>query len=68
MKPDESSSFRLNSRPRMLKELAAAYGVDCRTFKHWLRKHPAIPADHPRAGYYFTIDEINVIISAIGEP
>ena len=68
MKPDESSSSRLNARPRMLKELAAAYGVDCRTFKHWLRKHPAIPADHPAIGYYFSIAEINVIISAIGEP
>lgn len=64
--PDDNN--RLNSRPRLLKELAMAYGVDVRTFKHWLRKHPAIPADHPATGYYFTIAEINIIIHAIGEP
>lgn len=65
MKPDNG---RINSRPRLMKEMAMAYGVDVRTFKHWLRKHPDIPSDHPTTGYYFSIAEINVIIHAIGEP
>ena len=64
MLPRETEN--LNTSPRMLKELADAYGVDAKTFKSWLKcetlKH--IKPD----GYYYSIKQVNEIINHLGKP
>lgn len=62
---------RLTDRPRMMKEIAAAYGVDARTVRQWLTAKGlrALCSKKGRnAGYYYTIKELEQIVEAIGEP
>ena len=60
---------RLDSKPRTLKELAAAYSVSQRTMRKWLRLNPQTRLLYQfRSGYYFTILDVRCIIRALGEP
>lgn len=59
---------KINSKPRLLKELAKFYNVDERTFKDWLNCNQLKHIVKNKKGYYFTINEINIIIEHLGEP
>ena len=60
---------RLDSKPRTLKELAAAYSVSQRTMRKWLRLNPQTRLLYQfRGGYYFTILDVRCIIRALVEP
>ena len=60
---------RLDSKPRTIKELAAAYSVSQRTMRKWLRRHPQTALIYQfRGGYYFTILDVRRIMQALGEP
>jgi hypothetical protein len=58
---------KLTSKPRTLKELAAAYSVSKSTFKDWL-KYPPLNNIQKKGGYYFTISQVTEIVNHLGEP
>ena len=57
---------RLADKPRMLKELAGAYGVNQKTLKVWLACK-TLSHIEPK-GYYYSIKQVNEIINHLGEP
>lgn len=59
----------LSSKPRTMKELAAAYSVSVGTFRGWLLRHPETRLLLLfRTGYYFTPRDVRRIVEAFGEP
>jgi hypothetical protein len=57
---------KITDKPRMLKELAAAYGVNQKTFKSWLTCRTLIHI--LPEGYYYSIKQVNEIVNHLGEP
>lgn len=57
----------ITSRPRTLKELAALYNVNIKTFKSWLDCN-ALRNVKPEKGYYFSIASVKIIVGHLGEP
>jgi hypothetical protein len=53
-------------RPYKLKELAAMYGVDRKTFRKWLT--PFLEKIGNREGHFYTISQVKIILEAIGYP
>lgn len=57
---------RITDKPRTLKELAAYYEVDTRTFKNWL-KCKTLEGITRENGYYFSINQVKQIVEHLGE-
>ncbi len=58
----------LVNHPQLLKQLAAAYGVSCKTMKQWIVLCERIPFSRPAIGYYYSPAEVRQIVEALGEP
>jgi len=56
----------IDAKPRLLKELAKAYGVNSKTFKAWLG-YDSLKHITPE-GYYYSIKQIGEIVNHLGEP
>lgn len=56
---------KITDKPRTLKELAAYYEVDTRTFKKWLECE-TLSGIKPYKGYYFSINQVNKICEHLG--
>lgn len=66
-----SNAEPLTAKPRTLKELSVAYGIDPRTFKNWLKFYylqKDISFCQPEFGYYYSIKQIEEIIAVMGNP
>lgn len=57
---------KITDKPRTLKELAAYYEVDTRTFKSWLNCK-ALEGIKPESGYYYSINQVKKIVEHLGE-
>ena len=53
-------------KPYTAKQLADMYEVSLNTFKKWLKKHE--DAIGPKVGHYYSIRQVQVIISRLGFP
>lgn len=58
--------MELTAKPRTLNDLARFYKVDKRTVKKWLK--PFSNEIGAKAGNYYTIKQLTVIIDKIGTP
>lgn len=58
---------KITDKPRTLKELAAFYQVNTKTFKNWLNCE-TLRNIRPENGYYYSISQLKLIVSHIGEP
>lgn len=58
---------KITDKPRTLKELAAFYQVNTKTFKKWLNCE-TLRNIRPENGYYYSISQLKLIVSHIGEP
>lgn len=66
-----SNAEELNNKPRTLKELSAAYDLTPYTMRSWLRfyhRQQKLSFDKPAIGYYYSIKQIEEIISVMGSP
>lgn len=58
---------KVTDKPRTLKELANIYQVNTKTFKNWLNCD-TLRDIRPENGYYYSITQLKLIVSHIGEP
>lgn len=59
---------KLTGSPRILKELAQAYGVSKKTLKSWLACDSLKHVLGDKIGNYFTIAQVQAIVDHLGEP
>ncbi len=63
----ESSQVKyIDMKPYMLKELAAIYGVDKRTFLKWIK--PYNEEIGQRIGHYYNINQVKIIFWKLSLP
>lgn len=58
---------KITDKPRTLKELSSFYHVSTKTFKNWLDCE-TLRNVRPERGYYYSISQIKLIVSHLGEP
>lgn len=70
MKTDQKSCFDNDGnfiiRPYLLKELATHYNINPRTLRRWIDN--LAPGVGKTTMKYFTIDEVRIIVTALGVP